>query len=370
VNTYSKKALNKDIKQLVEKINSNAAISDLKPIIMNIKNDYLLFHLKDYLLALAYAVNARSPKLKVFLNPNMVRLHDFENRKDRTAWNYCGTPSATDFFSGYHLCGGLSRLNIVFASKWQDHLFSRTYIYNSAHVQGALINMLDLYPDPMAHQSVAYNALLVDFGLELLRKSQDNKMIRKDVIKELAHITSGYHYRKAVNYLTGKSNDHHLFFCEIKRLGEIFFKRRKYLEESPLKEPLEAFNNMSLDSDIHNRNRGFGGIYYHTFGNLMPQHLRIFPQGVSNFFDSGWVSGEMIDEFKVKLSWHLYKKKTPPFLLGQVLYSYLLRTVPRIFSQSHVNDYFATYLIFKIFNNSHLRKILKDLQKKGYLRLK
>jgi hypothetical protein len=173
-----------------------------------------------------------------------------------------------------------------------------------------------------------------------------------------------------VNYLTGTSKNHHLFFSEIKRLGEVFFKRRKYLENAFLKKELEALTNMSMNSTIQSRNHEFGGIYYHTFGNLIPQQIRVFPQGVSSFLDTGWVSGEMVDEFKVKLSWHLYKKKIPPFLLGQVLYSYLIQTAPRIFSQGHVNDYFATYFIFKIFNNSHLRKILKDLQKKGYLKLK
>jgi hypothetical protein len=358
VMAYSKDKLNEELIQLVEKINSNTAISDLKSIVLNIKNNYLLHQLRDYLLALVYAVNAKNPKLRVFLNPNMVRLHDFDDYKDLTPWNYCGPPHSTDYSSKYHLSGGLSRLNIVLATKWNNHLFGRTHVYNSAHVQSLLTNLLDLYPDPMADQSIAYNAVLVDFGLELLRKSLDNETIRKDVIRELRTITSGYHYRKAVHYLTGKSRDHNLFFTEIKQLGERFFKKKKYLDESACKE-----------LSVHQPPQ-FGGIYYHTFGNLIPQQFKIFPQGVSNFFDNGWISGEMIDEFQIKLSWHLYKKNIPPFLLGQVLYSYLNQTAPRVFSQSHVKDYFATYFIVKIFNNSHLSKIIKNLQKKGYLKLK
>jgi len=358
VMAYSKEKLNELLIQLVEKINSDAAVSDLKPIVLNIKNNYLLHQLKDYLLALVYAVNAKNPKLRVFLNPNMVRLHDFDDYKDLTSWNYCGPPHSTHYFSKYHLSGGLSRLNIVFATKWHNHLFGRTHVYNSAHVRSLLTNLLDLYPDPRAYQSITYNAVLVDFGLELLRKSLDNETIRKDVIRELGTITSGFHYRKAVHYLTGKSKEHNLFFSEIKQLGERFFKKKKYLDES-------AFKVLSE----HQSSR-LGSIYYHTFGNLIPHQFTIFPQGVSNFFDNGWISGEMIDEFQVKLSWHLYKKKIPPFLLGQVLYSYLNQTAPRVFSQSHVKDYFATYFIFKIFNNSYLSKIVKNLQEKGYLKLK
>ena len=358
VMAYSKDQLNELSIQLVEKINSNTALSDLEPIILKIKNDYLLYQLKDHLLALVYAVNAKNPKLRVFLNPNMVRLHDFEDYKNLTPWNYCGPPHATHYFSKYHLSGGLSRLNIAFATKWHKHLFGRTYVYNSAHVRSLLTNLLDLYPDPRDYQSITANALLVDFGLDLLRKSLDNKTIRKDVIRELGTITSGYHYRKAVHYLTGKSSDHNLFFSEIKQLGERFLKKKKYLDESTIKALSE-----------HPPPR-LGGIYYHTFGNLVPQPFTIFPQGVSNFFDNGWISGEMVDEFQIKLSWHLYKKNIPPFLLGQVLYSYLNRTAPRVFSQSHFKDYFATYFMFKIFNNSHLSKIIKNLQKKGYLKLK
>ena len=78
----------------------------------------------------------------------------------------------------------------------------------------------------------------------------------------------------------------------------------------------------------------------------------------------------MIDEFKIKLGWLLHKKNIPVSLLGQVLYSYLNETVPRILSQNHAGDYFSTYFVFEIFNPSHLNKILKDCQKQGYLKLK
>jgi hypothetical protein len=237
-------------------------------------------------------------------------------------------------------------------------------------VQALLINLLDFYPIPVVDQSPTYNALLVDFGLELLRKSRENKTIRQEVITELSGITTGYHYRKAVDYLTGRSNRYNLFFSEIKHLGETFFKKRKYLEECVCKEQLETFAQPPLTAIIQDQNHQFGNIYYRTFGNLTPQQIRIFPQDVSNVFHTGWASGEMVDEFKIKLGWLLHKKKIPTLLLGQVLYSYLNTTVPRILSQNHYRDYFSIYFVFEIFNNAHLNQILKNLQKEGYLKLK
>ncbi len=370
VMAYSNGRLNKDLKKLGEKINRLADASDLKSLIEKIKENYLLPQLKDHLVTLAYAVNAKTPKLREFLNPNMVRLHDFDDHKNQTAWNYCGIPPAADDLSGHHLSGGLSRLNIVFAAKWYEHLFSRNLIHDSAHVQSIIINLLDFYPGPRIDQSLSYNALLVDFGLELLRKSRDNETIKKDLIRELSTITSGYHYRKTMNYLAGRSKDHDLFFTEIRQLGETFFKRGKYLEGSACKEQLEAFNQKPLSVLLKEQEPWFGSIYYHTFGNLSPQQFHLFPQEVSTLFYPGWVSGEMINEFKIKVGWHLYKKKIPSILLGQVLYSYFNKTVPRFFSQNHVNDYFSTYFLFKIFNNSYLRGILNNLQREGYLTLK
>jgi hypothetical protein len=367
---YSREKLEKDAAKLEEIITKVESAEKLKAQIGKIKNNYLVYQLKDYLVTLAYAVNAKNAKLRIFLNPNMVRLHDFIGTKDHNAWNYCGTPPVTDYLSTHYLSGGLSRLSLAFAAKWHDHLFSRTYIHDAAHVQSVLANVLDLYPVPGVDRIVTYNALLVDFGLELLRKAREDETVRKDVIKELNTITAGYHYRKAMHYLTGKIQDHDLFFTEIKQLGERFFKQKKYLDFFTGKKELEPFNSGAPAEAVKNQAARFGGIYYRTFGNLTPQQIHIFPQDLTNFFDTGWISGEMFDEFKIKLSWHLYKRKTPPFLMGQVLYSYISKTAPRFFSQNHPNDYFSTYFLFKVFNHSHIRSIVKKLQKQGYIRLK
>jgi len=370
VMAYHRNDLYAELERLNESINTKGSKSVLKLIIERLKADYLLPQLKDYLLALTYAVNAKNPGLRIFLNPNLVRLHEFDERKGRTPWNYCGTPEVADHFSEYHFSGGLSRLNLSLAAKWNDHLFKRTFIHNSAHIQSVIVNLLDFYPLPLLNQSLTYNAILVDFGLELIRKSQDNEAIKKDLLKELRTITTGYHYRKAVNYFKGKSHPHHLYFSEIKKLGEIFLKKRKYLEESAYSKQLESFTRPPLKPIIEKENHRFGGIYYHTFGNLIPQQFSLFPQEVSSLFGHGWVSGEMINEFKFKLCWHLYKKEVPSFLLGHILYLYFNDVAPRFLSQNHPNDYTSTYSIFEIFNDSHLRYILKNLQKEGHLKLK
>jgi hypothetical protein len=114
----------------------------------------------------------------------------------------------------------------------------------------------------------------------------------------------------------------------------------------------------------------FGNIYYNTFGSLKPCEFDIFPQEVANIFASGWTSGEMLDEFKVKVAYHTYKKSIPFYLAGEFLYQYLDKTSRKYYSQNHAKDYFSTYFIFDIFNNSYLNQILKNSQEKGYLRIK
>jgi hypothetical protein len=85
---------------------------------------------------------------------------------------------------------------------------------------------------------------------------------------------------------------------------------------------------------------------------------------------SGWLSGSMIDEFKIKLAYHMYKKQIPAPLLGQFLYMYLNKTGRRFLRQNHIHDYPITYFVFDILNTSHLNRLIKQLKKEGYLKLK
>lgn len=382
---YSKASLNRDINHLVNLLKGPPDREKLEQMVNKIRGDYLLPHLEDYLLALSYALNAKNPELRFFLNPNLIRLHDFEGDNGHTPWNFCGRPVSrlvpkkrsgifgnkeTETFSGYYLRGGLSRLNIVLSSIWKDHLFGRSVIYDPEHVKSFLTNLLDFYPVPLLQQSQAFAALLVEFALEMIQKSEKDEKIRQEVMKELGTITTGYHYRRIWSYLNGEEIDYYLFFNELMSLGERFFKQKKHLSDFSARDRLEAFYKEPLNKIVLDNMDQLGSIYYHTFGSLKPYRLDIFPQEVSNFFTSGWTSGEMINEFKIKAAYHAYKREIPPYLLGEILYQYLNDTSKRYYSQNYEKDYFSTYFIFDIFNNSHLSRILKKAQEKGYLRIK
>lgn len=360
---YSREKLEKKVNDLLVKITGGGSKEEIESSINEIKNRFLVHQLKDYLLAFAYALNARNPKLKVFLNPNFSRLHDFGDYKERNPWNYSSTPPPSADLSGHFLSGGLSRLKISFAAKWHDHLFSRSFIYNPSHTQSMIINMLEHFPYPRDPGNVEYIALLVDFGSRLMEQAKDNQPLKNDVMDQLAVIASGYHYRKSIAYLSGKTREHDLYYTELKKLGERFLAQKKYLDIFKDGARLEQLSQSAAPPVS-------AGVYYRTFGSLDARHIRVFPPEVSNIFDTGWISGEMFDEFNVKLSWHLHYKKISPLMLGQVLNHYMTRTVSRFFSQNHVNDYASTYFLFRVFNNAHLRKALKDLQKQGHLQLK
>jgi hypothetical protein len=382
---YSRDFLDNEIKDFVKSIKSGAKKEELAQIANNIKGKFLMPHLKDYFLSMAYALNAKNPKLRFFINPNLIRLHAFEDENGSTCWNFSGRPkskvledkgaglfgnSETRTFSGYYLRGGLSRLNIVFATIWKDHLYGRNVIFDSDHVKAFIANLLDFYPVPLVEKSQEYSSLLVEFGLELLQKSVKNEAIRRDLIKELGYVTTGYHYNSIMEYVNGKKKDYYLFFSEIMALGERMFKQKKHINEFSSAKELDAFSgSMSMQSMKDDIDQ-FGSIYYHTFGSLKPVKLAIFPQEVTNFFESGWTGGEMINEFKVKVAYHAHKKGIPPYLLGEFLYQYLDKTSRRYYSQNYGKDYFSTYFIFDIFNNSYLNKIIKKSLEKGYLRIR
>lgn len=382
---YSRSSLEKNIKRFAEKIRDGATKDKLAEMANEIKGEFLLPHLKDYFLSMSYALNAKNPKLRFFINPNLIRLHDFDGDNGQTCWNFSGRPRSkvlerrgpglfgeaeTRTFSGYYLRGGLSRLNVELAGIWKDHLYGRNVIFDANHVKAFIANLLDFYPVPSIDKSQTYSSLLVEFGLELLQKSQKNENIRRDLIKELGFVTTGYHYKSILEYANGQKKDYYLFFSEIMALGERFFQQKKHLDEFSSAKKLEVFYgpiaNKTMKSDLDQ----FGSIYYYTFGSLKPSRVNMFPQEVSNFFETGWTGGEMINEFKVKVAYHAHRKGIPPYLLGEFLYQYLDRTTRRYYSQNYKKDYFSTYFIFDIFNNSYLNKILKKAKEKGYLRIR
>jgi hypothetical protein len=378
VTPYSQAKVNKLVKGFVEKMHMGAGRSQLEEQSAQLRGDYLIYQLRDHLLALAYAVNAKDAKLRAFINPNFMRLHDITGCNGYSLWdNECQNKKQKklDKLSGFYLSGGLSRLNLSFATRWQEHLFRENILLNPPHVQAVITNLLELYPFPRVNQSLTYQALLVELGLTIMRETGENgsEALKQDIIDVLHVLAAGYHYRQAMAYVNGESNYHNLYFNELYRLGEAFlikFPGREYLEEMPAWKKLAAFRTPSQAEELKTETDGFGAIFSHTFGNLRPRSLRIFPQEMSNLLASGWLSGSMIDEFKLKLAYHMYKKKIPPPLLGQLLYMYLNKTGRRFLRQNHVHDYPITYFVFDIFNTSHLNRLIKQLKKEGYLKLR
>lgn len=370
VKSYEKENLYEGVNILVRESSQGIREDRLKGFLLVLKRDYLVYHLKDYLVGMAYAVNGRSSRLKVFLNPNFVRLHDFSRTDNRGPWRYCGPPPASDTFAEYSLSGGLSRLSLSFAVKWSEYLFSQTFVYNPAHAQALLANILDMFPLPGVEHSVAYNALLTDYGIELMIRCREDKEMKEQVRKALSNMLAGYHYRSAMDYLDGKTSEHRLFFSEMHRLGEYFLSNSLYLGRCGLKSKLEPFTRPPLSEALKKENDRFGGIFYHTFGNLTARRFNFMPQELSMMTQDGWMGGEMINEFKLRLAWHMHQKNIPPVLMGSILQSYMVKTAPRAFSQSHTRDYNAAYFIFEIFNNAIMNGAIKDLQKQGCLRLK
>jgi hypothetical protein len=366
---YSRTALNRDLQHLVNKSRNQSPPEALKKLVSEIKTKYLIYHLRDYLLAHAYALNAKNLDLKSFLNPNLVRLHDFEGEKGQTPWNFTAAQRRGDTLLGFHLKGGLSRLNIDFAANLNDHLFGRNYIYNAHHIQAVIVNLLDFYPIPGVNHSQTYTALLVKFALELIEQAKTNEDIRHDLCRELPTITAGFHYRKAMQYMDRLADNHNLFFSELLQIGRRFFWRGEYLNGFSEQNKLTAYSRDPLAEVIGHENHRFGSIYSHTFGTLTPRQMPIFPQEVANLFDSGWIGGEMIDEFKVKVAYHAYRKKISSYLSGQVLYQFLFKTCRQFYSQNHSRDYYSTYFVFDIFNSSYLNKTIKKLNQRGHLRI-
>ena len=367
---YSKADLGAVLREIVDRLHSGASGKDVRDLVVKLKSDFLIFQLKDYLLAHAYAVNAKNLNIRSFLNPNLIRLHDFSDSRLDTPWSRVSSQRPGDNFMGFHLRGGLSRLNLEFASNLNDHLFGRNYIYNTAHIQAVLINALDFYPVPMINHSREYSSLLVQYGMHLIDEAAGKERLPKDLIEDVGRITTGFHYRKTRSFLEGKEKNHNLFFSETMNLAEYFFRAGKILDSFGGAAQLRKYSQGPLKEEIERENHRYGSIFYHTFGTLVSQKRDMFPQELGNMFEKGWVSGEMINEFKVNVGLRGFQKKVSASLSGQFLNHFLTKTCRRFYSQNHVRDYYSTYFVFDIFNGSYLNKTIKKLNQEGYLRIK
>ena len=376
LDTYSSEKLFKFLDRLISKKRDNAPQQKIDSLINKIKAGCLLQELKHYLLTCIYAVNLKHSRIQIFLNPNLVRFHDFSSHEGKNPWNYSGICETLGNTFAYHLEGGLSRLNITLAVPFSEHIFGRETGYDPIQGVPIIYNHLDLYPYPypLSRRTYEYTGLLTGFGEELLQKSRENPALREELENELMTMTAGYRYRTIREELKkpppkGKYHDPLLYFSEILPLAEGFFKKGTLTTNFSKKEQLEAFREPALYKAVQEEMNRLGSIYYHTFGTLKPYRYSLFPQPLSQFFRFQWTSAEMIDELKIKAAYISYLNRIPPQLLGYVIYRYLFLASDLFFRDSRI-DYHRTYFLCCVFNYLYLNQFYNDFRRQGILRIK
>ncbi len=344
---YSRSGLYKNLERLIAKKSGGAPRSEVDALIGKIKTTCLLQQLKHYLVTCAYALNAGHSRIRIFLNPNMTRLHDFSRARKTGPWNHSGISRRLGQASAYHLEGGLSRLNITLAAPFSENLFRKPIGYYPVQSTPILFNNLDLYPCPDTGRAQEYVGAMVTAADDRLQKAEKDTRLRQTLVDELATLTAGFRYRKMVGAMDGGPGKCELTFSERLRLAEGLIDG---------KEPVPGLDRL-------------GPIYYFTFGTLKPYRFPLFPQSLSHLFESKWVGGEMIDELKIKSAFISFQKEFPPQLLGHLIYSHFFYA-SRFFSQDYKNDYHKTYFMSAVYNYLVLNHIYKTLRKSGVLRIK
>ncbi|MCK5005647.1 MAG: hypothetical protein KAS21_11180, partial [Candidatus Aminicenantes bacterium] len=169
VMSYKRTELNKDLRKLQSLISGGNSIIEIKKLVEKFRNKYLFPHLKNYLVTIAYAINAKTDRLRIFINPNLVRLHDFEDSSKNTPWNYSGRPDSSlsaKTIPGFRLKGGLSRLNIIFSTVWRDQMLAGNIIFDKELIESVFTNLFNLYPFAKLKYFPEYASLLINYGVE------------------------------------------------------------------------------------------------------------------------------------------------------------------------------------------------------------
>jgi len=370
---YKRSELNKDLTKLQILVTKKNTDKKLIKLINKFKRKYILPHLKNYLVTIAYALNAKTEKLRIFINPNLVKLHDFSDTGKNTPWNYSGKPDSSlsvKAISGFRLKGGLSRLNIIFSSVWRDQMLAGNIIFDKNLVESVFTNLLNLYPYTKLKYFPKYVSLLINYGVSLMDNGKNTPKIKEKLKLDSGKFISGNTYKNIIDYLDGKTKKPLLFYDQYFKLGKRFSKYKSILNTFYAKDELKRYFELPLKAELEKEKKCFGNIYFKTFGSLKPKWREFFPPETGNLINSGTPNGEYFREFKIKLSYIANKKKYPPAMYGHFLYKYFTTNFPRFYQQNYNKDYYTMFFIFDILNNANLSKIIKQYQKKGYVRLR
>lgn len=373
VMTYSGKELNRDLRKLRNIIKKDGNLKELTKLLDKFRRTYISPHLKNYLVTLAYAINAKSDRLRMFINPNLVKLHDFGVIDNNTPWNFSGRPESSltvKTIPGFRLKGGLSRLNLLFATVWKDQMLAGNIIFDSNLIQSVIYDIFEFFPVAHIKYFPEYISLLIDYGLESLNLSKTDESINIILSRRIGKELSGYAYRKTSKFLKKRSGKSLLFYNQYYKIGKSLLDCNKCLENFSQKERLKKFMQFPLKAEIISEKNHFGNIYFNLTGSLRARWNDYFPTDEGMIFKSGYYSGETFNEFKMRLSYLATKKKYPPALYGHFLFNYLITAFPRFYQQNYDKDMFTTYFIFDIMNNSSFNKVIKKYKRKGYVRLK
>ncbi len=365
---YDREDLAGDVSDLLKKCEKKEPREQVGAAIAAFKSRYLLPLAKDYFLALAYALNAKSPDLRIFINPNLARLHDFSD-SEASPWEAGCAPGHKTEFSGYYLRGGLSRLGLAFAVNWRSQLFQKN-IFSLEQAHSVITNIMAMLPQPLAVHSATPDALLVELAVEMLTRSREDETIRAIVWDASLSLVAGYHHRRLSDYLDGTASDYHLFASELRELGarladldapRVIFSRQ---------EELIAFRHPPQSTLVAAESDAWGNVLFNSFGSLAPRSCAYVPQEAAQLFGSGWLSGETTREFKVKTASLADRIGLPQLLAGQFILDFIGTVGRSVYAQNHVKDYHSTFFVLDIMNSGHLRKTLKKLQSDGYVRLR
>ncbi|MEN8155016.1 MAG: hypothetical protein ABFR75_13445, partial [Acidobacteriota bacterium] len=373
VMSYKRSDLNRDLKELNDLIEKERPESDFLTLTEKFRQKYIYSHIKNYFVTIAYALNAKTEKMRIFINPNLVRLHDFEDSEKNTPWNYSGRPESgltAKTIPGFRLKGGLSRLNLIFSTVWIDQMLAGNIIYDKNLVQSLFSNLFNQYPFSNIKYFPEYAALLIDYSVEMIRKAQNDKDINKELTDHAGKVLSGFTYKKLIDYLQGNAKQILLFYDNYFKIGKKLLNCTGCLDKFSAKNELTKFKTLPLKAEINNEKNRFGNIYYSNLGTLRSYWRQFYPMEVGNLLHSGSYNGEIFREFKLKIAHISNKKRYSPLLYGHFLFNYLISTFPRFYQQNYEKDYYTSYFIFNILNNANLKKIIKRYQKKGYMRLR
>jgi len=326
----------------------------LMGLIREIKGDVLIYHLRDFLLTSIYGLYAKNPQLRVFLNPNLVRMHDFDTDSLHTPWKYSGLPLARhkkSYQSVFFLKGGLSRLPLGLAMAWYHQIMRNktSSIFDIEHVQIFAANILFHIDQCWDKEAIRRTAGLIKRTSEWLEQSLTNPVEKNRLLSLIRRTICGYHYREVCRYLEAGEGLNPLYFQELATLGERLF-----------------------DHDARDRDHFkdfLANPMWKGFFRVTPTTIGHFPPDLAALFQSGSMSAQLINEFLYRVAYLLDKNSLAPELLGIVLDHYLATNFRGIYAQKHHRDFHSSYFMFSIFQNGHIQKTINKMKKDGILRL-